>query len=156
LPINTFLKNWWPSLLWLSLIAIESTSALSSENTGGILYPVFHFLTGVSFERFEIWHAYMRKGGHFVGFFVLSWLLFRSWRATLPAIDLRAWTFQWATIACLMAVLVASLDEWHQTYLPTRGGNMRDVALDSSAALTAQILIWLFLRRRPVFRVRSA
>jgi VanZ family protein len=87
---------------------------------------------------------------------MLSWLLFRSWRATLPAIDLRPWNFQWAAIAWFMATLVASLDEWHQTYLPTRGGSIRDVALDSSAALTAQILIWLFLRRRQVLRLRSA
>jgi VanZ family protein len=55
-----------------------------------------------------------------------------------------------------MAAFVASLDEWHQTYLPTRGGSIRDVALDCSAALTAQILIWLLLRKRTVLRVRSA
>lgn len=150
------LKNWWPSLLWLTLIAIESTSTLSADNTGGILYPIFHYLTGVDPARFEIWHHYMRKTGHFVGFFTLSWLLFRSWRATLPAIDLSSWSLQWATIAWLMACFVASLDEWHQTYLPTRGGSIRDVGLDSLAALTAQILIWLFLRTRPVLRERSA
>jgi VanZ family protein len=135
---------------------MESTTMLSSENTDGVLYPIFHFLTNVDPARFEIWHHYLRKAGHFVGFFTLSWLLFRSWRATLPAIDLRRWTFQWAIIAWLMAAFVASLDEWHQTYLPTRGGSIRDVALDSAAALTAQILIWLLLRRRPVLRARSA
>ena len=89
--------------MWLIVIAIESTSLLSADNTGRFLYPVFHFLTGMDAARFDAWHHYLRKGGHFVGFFLLSWLLFRSWRATLPAIDLRAWTFQWATIAYLMA-----------------------------------------------------
>jgi VanZ family protein len=138
------------------VIAVESTSALSADNTGGILYPIFHFLTGVDPARFDIWHHYMRKAGHFAGFFLLSWLLFRSWRATLPAIDLRPWSLHWATIAWLMTTTVASLDEWHQTYLSNRGGNIRDVALDGAAALTAQILIWLFLRRRPVYRIRSA
>lgn len=136
------------------MIAIESSSALSGENTGGILYPIFHFLTGVDAARFEIWHHYMRKTGHFVGYFLLSWLLFRSWRATLPAIDLRPWSLHWATIAWLMTSFVASLDEWHQSFLPSRTGTMQDVVLDSAAALTAQILIWLFLRRRPVFRMR--
>jgi len=113
-------------------------------------------LTGVDPVRFEIWQAYLRKAGHFVGFFTLSWLLFRSWRASLPAFDLRTWSLPWATIAWLMSVLVASLDEWHQTFLPNRTGNVRDVALDSVAALTSQILIWLFLRRRPSLRVRNA
>jgi VanZ family protein len=156
LRIKYFLRNWWPSLLWLTIIAIESTSTLSASNTSGILYPIFHFLTGVDPVHFEVWHHYMRKTGHFVGYFTLSWLLFRSWRATLPAIDLSSWSLQWATIAWLMATLVASLDEWHQSYLPTRTGNIYDVGLDSLAVLTAQIVIWLYLRNRPVLRERRA
>ena len=28
--------------------------------------------------------AIIRKTGHFVGYFTLSWLLFRSWRDTFP------------------------------------------------------------------------
>jgi VanZ family protein len=137
------------------LIVIESSNAFSSENTGGMLYPILHFLTGVDPVRFEVWHHYIRKIGHFVGFFTLSWLLFRSWRATLPAIDLRAWTFQWATIAWLMATFVASMDEWHQSFLPSRTGTFHDVVLDSAAALTAQIVIWRFLRNRPWLTIRN-
>jgi VanZ family protein len=135
---------------------IESSNAFSSENTGGMLYPILHFLTGVDPVRFEVWHHYIRKTGHFVGFFTLSWLLFRSWRATLPAIDLRAWTFQWATIAWLMATFVASMDEWHQSFLPSRTGTFHDVVLDSSAALISQIVVWWFLRNRPWLTVRNA
>ncbi|HEX4486490.1 MAG TPA: VanZ family protein [Terriglobales bacterium] len=142
--------------MWLSLIVIESSNAFSSENTGGMLYPILHFLTGVDPVRFEVWHHYIRKTGHFVGFFTLSWLLFRSWRATLPAIDLRAWTFQWATIAWLMATFVASMDEWHQSFLPSRTGTFHDVVLDSSAALISQIVVWWFLRNRPWLTVRNA
>jgi VanZ family protein len=47
-----------------------------------------------------------------------------------------------------MSALVASMDEWHQTYLPSRTGAISDVMLDSSAALTAQIVIFLFLRAK--------
>jgi VanZ family protein len=46
-----------------------------------------------------------------------------------------------------MTVLVASLDEWHQTFIPSRTGTVRDVILDSGAALTAQIVIFLLLRK---------
>ena len=45
-----------------------------------------------------------------------------------------------------MTALVASLDEWHQTYLASRTGSLRDVLLDSSAALTAQIMIFLLVK----------
>jgi len=53
---------------------------------------------------------------------------------------------QWARISFFMTALVASLDEWHQTYLTSRTGSLRDVMLDSSAALTAQILIFLLVK----------
>jgi VanZ family protein len=48
-----------------------------------------------------------------------------------------------------MSALVASLDEWHQTFLPSRTGAISDVMLDSSAALTAQVLIFLYLTWKP-------
>lgn len=47
-----------------------------------------------------------------------------------------------------MTALVASLDEWHQTYLPSRTGTIWDVVLDSLAALAMQVVIWLVLKPR--------
>ena len=47
-----------------------------------------------------------------------------------------------------MTAAVASLDEWQQTFLPSRTGTFRDVLLDSFAALVAQILIAIFLLTR--------
>jgi len=43
-------------------------------------------------------------------------------------------------------VLVASLDEWHQTFIPSRTGTWHDVVLDGSAAVGGQILLYLLLR----------
>jgi VanZ family protein len=137
------LKAWIAAFLWLGLIAFESTNIASSANTGRLLYPIFHFLFGLDFVRFAIWHAYIRKIGHFVGYFTLSLLLFRAWRTTIP-FSSRGWSIQWARIAFFMTCLVASLDEWHQTYLPSRTGTIHDVILDSFAALTAQILLFAF------------
>jgi VanZ family protein len=132
----------------MGLIAIESTAMLSSANTSRILYPIFHFLFGVSPERFAVWHFYMRKTGHFVGYFTLSFLLFGSWRATLPEAGISRWALRWGWIAWLMTAFVATLDEWHQTFIPSRTGSVRDVLLDSTAALTAQIVLFIFLRTR--------
>jgi VanZ family protein len=66
---------------------------------------------------------------------------------------------QWARISFFMTALVASLDEWHQTYLPKRTGTVHDVILDSTAALVAQILIFVILRARkpePVYSQNPA
>jgi VanZ family protein len=140
------LKAWIAAGLWMILIAIESTSYLSSANTGRFLYPILHFLFGIENARFLILHHYLRKIGHFVGYFILSFLLFRAWRFTLRVPS--RWAMRWATIAFFMSVLVASLDEWHQSFLPSRTGTIQDVILDSIAALTAQIVLLLWLESR--------
>jgi len=95
--------------------------------------------------RFAAWHAVLRKTGHFVGYFTLSVLLFRSWRATFPRLSTR-WCLQWAAVAFLSTSLVSMLDEWHQSFLSSRTGRLSDVVLDSVAALTAQFVVFVILR----------
>jgi VanZ family protein len=136
---------WLPSAIWLAVIALESTNLGSAEHTGRILYPIFHFLFEIDLAKFAVWHAVLRKAGHFVGYFTLSVLLFRSWRATFPRLSTR-WCLQWATVALLSTALVAMLDEWHQSLLPSRTGTLRDVILDSTAGLVAQIALFAILR----------
>jgi VanZ family protein len=140
------LKAWIAAGLWLVLIAIESTPYLSSANTSRILYPILHFLFTMDAPRFAIWHHYLRKAGHFVGYFTLSVLLFRAWRDTWPSNSV--WMLRWAAVAFLMSAFVGSMDEWHQTFLPSRTGLVSDAILDSFAALVAQIVIFLFVQLR--------
>jgi len=154
-PANKqILKTWIAAVLWLIVIAIESTDLMSFSNTSRILYPILHWLTNVDPVRFVVWNFYIRKVGHFCGYFALSWLLFRAWRATLPSLG----SLRWSAIAFLMTAFVASLDEWHQTYLPSRTGTIHDVVLDSTGALTAQLLLflWLWFRANPPSMMRSA
>jgi VanZ family protein len=141
---HNVLKAWIAAILWLIVIAIESTALLSSTNTSRILYPLLHALFGMGWERFEYWHFYIRKGGHVVGYAILSILLFRAWRASLPATNDVKWTPRWANIAILGTALVASLDEWHQSFIPSRTGRWQDVVLDTCAGIAAQILIFLW------------
>ena len=141
---NQLIKTWIAAVLWLIVIAIESSALLSSHNTGRILYPLLHYLFGVDLEHFAIWHFYIRKGGHVVGYAILCVLLFRAWRATLPSIHNAKWTPRWAGISLLGTAIVASLDEWHQSYIPSRTGRWQDAVLDTTAGIASQImlLIW--------------
>jgi VanZ family protein len=143
---HNLLKAWIAAILWLIVIAIESSALLSASNTSRILYPLLHFLFGMDWERFHYWHFYIRKAGHVVGYGILSILLFRAWRATLPAMSNVQWTPRWANIAILGTALVASLDEWHQSFIPSRTGAVRDVVLDTGAGIAAQVLVLLWLR----------
>jgi VanZ family protein len=143
------IKTWIAALLWMTLIAIESTDTFSAEHTSRFLYPLLHFLMGMDLARFAVVHHYIRKIGHFVGYFTLSFFLFRAWRATLRLPWAPRWAMRWATVAFFMSALVASLDEWHQSVIPSRTGVFSDVVLDSFAALTAQVVIFLFLTWKP-------
>jgi VanZ family protein len=141
---NQLIKTWIAAVLWLIVIAIESSALLSASNTSRILYPLLHFLLGVDLQHFHVWHFYIRKGGHVVGYAILCVLLFRAWRATLPAMTAVKWTSRWAAIAILGTAIVASLDEWHQSYIPSRTGRWQDVVIDTSAAIGVQILLFFW------------
>jgi len=145
-------KVWIAAGLWIVVIAIESTDYFSAEHTSRFLYPLLHFLFNISPARFQVVHHYLRKTGHFTGYFILSVLLFRAWKATLRLASL--WAMRWAAIAFFMSVFVASMDEWHQTFLPSRTGTWRDVVLDSAGALTAQLLLYLYWQANRIPRTR--
>ena len=142
------LKAWIAAILWLIVIALESTAMGSARNTSRFLYPLLHFLFGMGWERFEPLHFFLRKVGHVFGYGLLSILFFRAWRETLPALGDPNWTWRWANISVLGTALVASLDEWHQTFIPSRTGTIHDVLLDTCAAIGAQILILLWVKWR--------
>ena len=142
-------REWTAAILWLILIAIESTPWLSAQNTGHVLYQLLaSFLGPVNASGVSMVNAVLRKVGHVTGYGILSWLLFRAWRATLGSYRAVAWALPWSVIAFFMTAAVASLDEWHQTFLPSRTGRLHDVILDSASALAVQILLFLILRKR--------
>ena len=132
--------------MWLIVIAFESSNLGSAANTSRILYPLLHYLFAMDLFHFEHVHFFIRKGGHVFGYGLLSILLFRAWRATLPVPGNVRWTLRWANVALLGTALVASLDELHQSFLASRTGTIRDVILDTCAGLAAQILVILWSR----------
>jgi VanZ family protein len=80
-----------------------------------------------------------------VGYGMLSLLLLRGWRATLGRVHtllLRTALLSWLGTAC-----VAALDEWHQSFIPSRTGTVWDVALDTAAGVAFLVVAYLWLRR---------
>ena len=85
----------------------------------------------------EVWlEMLLRKIAHASEYMVLGVLLARAVGAT----DWRS-----AAAAAALGALYAASDEWHQTFVPGRKGNLGDVALDSAAVLLG---VWLYARRR--------
>jgi VanZ family protein len=127
----------------------ESTDFFSSEHTGGMFYMLLTRLFGhIDFYRFLVFHHYLRKTGHVVGYGMLSLLLLRGWRATLgrvPTLLLRTALLSW-----LGTAIVAALDEWHQSYIPSRTGTIWDVALDSVAGVAFLVVAYFWLQRSAI------
>ena len=140
------LRSWWPAAVWIGLIAFESTDLFSARNTGSVLYTLLTRLFGeVDLYDFLVFHHYLRKTGHVVGYGMLSLLLLRGWRATFG--QGQALLCRTALLSWLGTAFVASMDEWHQSFIPSRTGTWRDAVLDSMAGLVFLLVAYFMLRR---------
>lgn len=138
------LSPWIPAVLAVIVIAIESTATMSAENTSRWLLPIWlHFFGPITSERWAVVHHYIRKTGHFTGYGLVSLAFFHGWRKTLQiaAGGLRALWVRSAVLSVGCTIMVASADEFHQTFLPGRTGRVADVGLDTCGAIAVQLMI---------------
>ncbi len=145
-----WLSAWLPVAVGIAVITLESTPALGADRTSHPLrWLVQLFFGQLSDATWNLLHHLIRKSGHFLGYGTLGLLWLRAWRMTLP--DARF--LSQAALAMLGTTLVASWDEWHQTFLPNRQGSPWDVLLDCCGAAfmmgIACIYLRLFHRTRP-------
>jgi VanZ family protein len=153
--VKILLRNWWPVALWLGIIRLESSDYGSARNSYGLLSRLASPLFGAADPTLlaEV-NEVLRKNGHFFGYAILSGLVFlalrHSHRDCLNAAPRRTWLasacgnrhIDWAVIAVIFALVTASLDEIHQTFLRSRSGRWQDVAIDTSGALLMQLLLY--------------
>ncbi len=157
-PVLHRVLDWVPAALSVLMIALESTAAMSSDNTSQWLYPLWVKLFGpISPARWEVVHHLIRKTGHFVGYGVVSLAFFYSWRQTLHRMAVKHWTL-WrraSVLAVLCTLVVASLDEYHQSFLRSRTSSPIDVCIDLCGAIAFQLVLLLIIQwfsRRPGYR----
>jgi VanZ family protein len=135
-----WLKRWGPAIVWAIAISAFSTGAFASENTSRIIIPVLHFLfPHASPDTLEFMHHIIRKCAHFTEYFIFSLLILRGIRAGEKGMRLR-----WALITILIVAGYASLDEYHQSFVPGRTAAVGDVLIDTSGGAIAQIVAALW------------
>jgi len=88
-------------------------------------------------------HFLIRKSAHVTEYGILSALCFRALRGRVRGM----WQARWMLPAIIAPLLVAITDEWHQSFVPSRGSSGWDVLIDLGGACLAQVLIWLVLRK---------
>jgi len=84
-------------------------------------------------------HFLIRKCAHFTEYFILSLLILRGIRGGRRETHLR-----WALIAIIIVAGYASLDEFHQMFVPGRTAAVTDVLLDTTGGIAAQVVAALF------------
>ena len=152
--------RWWPVLVWLGVIRLESTDMASASNTSGLLYRVIAAVVPRVDESFvSQLDEILRKTGHFAGYGILSVLVFLALRNTncdrLSTLSPRPWgihrrdfwRWDWALLGMLVTVVTAAADEIHQSFLPSRTGQWQDVVLDACGAAVLQTIIYFLSQR---------
>ena len=152
--------NWWYVLAWLGVIRAESTDMASANNTSTVLYAVISAIAPhVEHSFVDQLDAILRKTGHFLGYGILSALVFLALRNTnrdrIRAVLHRPWgTYlrdlwrgEWVLIGMLATIVTASFDEIHQTFIPSRTGRWQDVVIDTCGAAVIQVIIYSLCTR---------
>ena len=125
------------AILWTACIFAASSDASSASHTGGVLQSIAITILGhpLSDLTFELTQLAVRKLAHLTEYGLLGWLWFRAMRG-----DERGWTLRWSVIAVLIAIAVATTDEIHQAFVPSRTASPLDVVIDTCGAVIAQLM----------------
>lgn len=131
----------------MSIMFGMSTGVGATRNTSRIIGPILRwFNPDIPDETISAIQLVVRKCAHFTEYGILAVLIWRARRKPVRG-DQRPWVRSEAAFAFVVAVAFALTDEWHQTFVPSREGAMRDVFIDTAGAATALWALWLIGRR---------
>ncbi len=143
------MRAWLPVVVAIAVIGVESTKYLGADETSGPFRAMYQFLFGhVTDAAWLEIHFYIRKTGHFIGYGLVGLAWLRAWWLTFP----RSTFLQDALLALLGTAVIASSDEFHQSFLPNRTGLPSDVLIDCLGATTLLLIVYAVLR---IFRPRE-
>ncbi len=142
---NKITKYWLPVVLWMGFTFLMSMDAFSAQNTSRIIEPILKFLfPSISAHSLQLGHFVVRKLAHVTEYFILALLLFRAFRAG----SAEPHSFRWALYSLIVVALFASSDEFHQTFVPSRGPSAVDVGIDTFSGLISLSIALIRYRRR--------
>ena len=130
------LNAWLPVAVWMSVIFGFSTEYFSGSNTSAFFNPLLSALfPSLSAAQIDTIHFALRKFAHWSEYFILAVLLLRLLRVNFPR-QSQLSRLGWAIA---LATLYAAGDEWHQSFVPSRGASLGDVMIDSLGAICGTI-----------------
>jgi VanZ family protein len=132
----------------MTIIFSGSTSVLSAQQTSRFIGPFLKwFKPDISDAAISRVQLVVRKTGHLSEYAILALLLWYAWRKPVKN-DQRPWRWPEAAVALTLAGLYSASDEIHQSFIPSRQGQVSDVLIDISGAAIGLFLLWAFGRWR--------
>ena len=133
-PVSRYL----PLIVWLVFIFFASSDNLNAGNTSRIIGPLILWLfPSTSPETLAVVNVITRKIAHFTEYAILGFLAARAFRTSPhPAINRR-----WFLICIALVAVYALLDEYHQSFVPSRTASIFDSLIDMAGGLTVLIFI---------------
>ena len=126
------LSRYLPLVIWLAFISYASSDSFNAGNTSRIIGPLVLWLfPNTSPETMATIHFITRKLAHFTEYAILGFLAARAFR-TSP---------RWFLISAVLVVLYALLDEYHQSFVPSRTASIFDSLIDMAGGISALIFI---------------
>jgi VanZ family protein len=138
------LWRYGPLVFWILFISFASTGEFSASNTSQILRPILLWVfPSLSEARLATAHFLTRKAGHFSEYAILAFLARRAF------VTSSRWFLQryWFQLAFLLVVIYALLDEFHQSFVPSRTPSIYDSVIDVAGGLTALVICKVYDRR---------
>jgi VanZ family protein len=133
-----FLSRYLPLVIWLGFISYASSNSFSASNTSRIIGPLVLWLfPNTSAETLATIHFITRKIAHFTEYAILGLLAARAFR-TSPR---RAISQRWFLISATLVIVYALIDEYHQSFVPSRTGSIVDSLIDMAGGLTALFVV---------------
>src|SRR2546428_2364067 len=132
------LAPWLPPVLWMAVTVWLSTDIASGEHTSQLLLPALRWLLPWATPgQLHPVHRLLRKGAHLTEYAILAALWYRAFTRERNLSARAA-----SCTAFAISLAWAALDEWHQSFLPSRTSSAMDVALDGAGAALALVVDW--------------
>ena len=132
------MKYYIGPVIWMGIMFALSTDMGSTTHTNSIFIPVIKYLAPeISRRDLVMTLVGIRKLGHVGEYAILSILWFYAFNQGRTE-----WSWQPVLGALIASLIYATLDEFHQSFVPSRTASIYDVGLDEIGALLGQA-VWI-------------
>jgi VanZ family protein len=130
--VARLLSRYLPLVVWLIFISYASSDSFNADNTSRIIGPLVLWLfPNTSPETMATIHFITRKIAHFTEYAILGLLAARAFWSSK----------RWFLISAVLVVVYALIDEYHQSFVPSRTASVVDSFIDMAGGLTALVFI---------------